>query len=700
MPLANGSNLSKTYAGQAIFRGVSFEIQERDRVALVGANGAGKTTLMRILAGIERPDGGTVTYATGTRLGYLSQEVVFPPGVTLRQHLEASFQHLVALEAELEQLQEQLATMGRAGDHGPQAEALLHRHDRLQHEFEVGGGYTYQNRLREVIAGLGIEESRLDQPLETFSGGQRTRVALAELLLSGRDLLLLDEPTNHLDLEATEWLEDYLSQASQAVVIVSHDRWFLDKVARRIWEMDAGKLEKYTGNYTQFADQRAERQERQRKEYEAQQLHIAKTEAFIDRYRAGQRARQARGRQKILNRLERVERPREAGAMALAITSTLRSGETVLATEGLAVAVGTPAPTPVFAQPGQPIVREPAVKRPVDESALLFRSDDVELRRGARAAIIGPNGTGKTTLLRIIAGEHEPAAGRVYIGYGVQMAYYAQAHEQLRSTATVISEITTTKPMGEEAARTYLGRFLFRGDDVFKSVRSLSGGERSRLALAKLALGNANLLILDEPTNHLDLYSREALEEVLQEFAGTILFVSHDRYLIDALATQIWAVEREQPSNGEAGADGASKMGRWRLRVHKQSWGEYVEQRDAAKAAAEAAKRRTKERAAAPVQASQEATRNRARDLARGQARLEKLDAEIASLNAQLHLLGGQLEGASAASDGRRIAEIGQSHHETSQRLHVLEEEWLALHDTVEQLSTAGEAALQEAASR
>jgi ATP-binding cassette, subfamily F, member 3 len=661
MPVATAHNLVKSFASENVFRGVSFEIHERDRVALVGANGTGKTTLLRIVAGMEKPDAGGVSFATGTRLGFLRQEVTFPAGVTLRRHVLGAFKALIELEERLEALQERIAGTPA----GTALDALLAEHDRLQHQYEVGGGYTYQNRMRAVLAGLGIEEERLDQPLETFSGGQRTRVALAELLLSDRDLLLLDEPTNHLDIEATEWLEEFLGSAPQAVVITSHDRWFLDKVAKRVWELAFGKLETFTGNYTQYASLRAERYERQLKEYAAQQQHIAKTEQFIDRYRAGQRARQARGRQKILDRLERVERPRDAGAMKLQIGSTLRSGETVLATEDLAVGLGTPRPVAERVQPGQPVVRE-ASRRGTDGSTVLFRADDLELRRGDRAAIVGPNGAGKTTFLRVITGEIEPALGRLYVGYSVQLAYYAQAHEQLNHQRTVIDELYSAKSMGEAEARAYLGRFLFSGDDAFKKVGSLSGGERSRLALAKLALGNANFLVLDEPTNHLDLYSREALEHVLREFKGTILFVSHDRYLIDALATQIWVLE-----------DG-------RLTARKQTWAEYVAERDRTKAQAAAQAERAKQAAIAPAAHSEAAARTRAREAARRAEKLERLEGQIATATAELHVVTGEIQAASLAADGARIAALGRKHEDVSSRLAALEHEWIELHETQE----------------
>jgi ATP-binding cassette subfamily F protein 3 len=657
MPIATAHNLTKSYASESVFRGVSFEIHERDRVALVGANGTGKTTLLRIVAGMEKPDAGGVAFASGTKLGFLRQEVTFPTGLTLRRHILGAFKAILELEERLEALQERIAS----APPGPALDALLAEHDRLQHQYEVGGGYTYQNRMREVLAGLGIEEERLDQPLETFSGGQRTRVALAELLLSDRDLLLLDEPTNHLDIEATEWLEEFLGSAPQAVVITSHDRWFLDKVAKRVWELAFGKLETFTGNYSQYAALRAERHERQLKEFEAQQRQIAKTEQFIDRYRAGQRARQARGRQKLLDRLERVERPRDAGAMELQIGSTLRSGETVLATEDLAVGLGTPRPTAQRAQPGQPVVRE-ASRRAAGDMTLLFRAEDLELRRGDRAAIVGPNGAGKTTFLRVITGEIEPAAGRLYVGYSVQLAYYAQAHEQLDPKRTVIDEIYSAKSMGEADARNYLGRFLFGGDDAFKKVGSLSGGERSRLALAKLAPGNANFLVLDEPTNHLDLYSREALEEVLREFKGSILFVSHDRYLIDALATQIWVLE-----------DGV-------MTARKQTWAEYVAERDRSRAEAAARAERARQVTQAPTAQHEAAARTRARETAKRAERLEKLEAQIATATAELHVVTSEIEAASAAGDGARIAALGRRHEALSAQVGALEHDWLELH--------------------
>jgi ATP-binding cassette subfamily F protein 3 len=654
MPVVTGADLAKGYGAEQIFSGVSFEIQARDRIALVGVNGSGKTTLLRIIAELERPDRGTLAFAGDVRAGYLPQEVVFPPDQTLHDYMLGAFERLLAVEAELRAVE---SALGRGGQDGALAD-LLDRHAGLLHEYEFGGGYSYQSRLREVLAGLGIGEERLEQSLGSFSGGQRTRVALARLLLSEQDLLLLDEPTNHLDLGATEWLEGYLSQTRPAVVVVSHDRYFLDKVAGRTWEMEDGRLECFTGNYTRFAEQKAERLLRQQKEYEAQQEHVERTEAFIRRYKAGQRSRQARGRQKQLDRLERIARPREQGGVRLQLQSTLRSGDTVLATEDLAVAAGLPAPPPQRAASGQPVLRVAPKGRPVPADRLLFRCPDLEVRRGDRIAIVGPNGAGKTTFLRVVTGETEPAAGRLYLGYGVQMAYYAQAHEQLDARRTVIEEIQAARPLGDEAARTYLGRFLFSGDDAFKPVRSLSGGERSRLALAKMALGNANFLVLDEPTNHLDLYSRAALEEVLGDFAGTILFVSHDRYLIDALATHVWEV---------AGGTLTAQIG---------GWSAYVAARERRQAVARSAGG-TASPGPSPVTGGR---RSRAAGVAEGSAQeVARLEREIAATQAALEELDEALGAASEAGDAQLIADLGRRHVVASEALTRLEDEWLAL---------------------
>ncbi|HLZ58187.1 MAG TPA: ABC-F family ATP-binding cassette domain-containing protein [Ktedonosporobacter sp.] len=528
MPIVSIIQLGKSFGAERIFAGISFQIEEHDRIGLVGPNGAGKSTLLNILARREEPDEGTVALARNSRIGYLTQVVDFHPQNTLREELLTVFTELRAWEHEMSELAREMA--GSAAQHDTTLhEQLLTHYADLQARFEHAGGYTYENRVEQVMDGLGFTREQQMSPVMQLSGGQQTRAALGKLLLQEPDLLLLDEPTNHLDLAALEWLETYLTTWQGAVVIVAHDRYFLDKVVSRTIELAFNRIEEYPGNYTKYLSLREERMERRLREYEAQQAHIAHTEEFIRRYKAGQRSREARGRQKLLDRLERVERPQDFPEMHFEFTQTTDSGLVVLATQKLVVGYG--GGTRREKTEGQ---KEPTV---------LLRVADLELLRGDRVGLIGPNGAGKTTLLRTLIGELPPVNGQVQPGHNVRIGYYSQTHAGLNMERTIVDEIRQISVLSEEGARSFLGRFLFSGDDVFKPIGALSGGERSRVALAKLTLQGSNLMILDEPTNHLDLQSRQFLEEVLGEFEGTLLFVSHDRYFIDSLATKVWAIE-------------------------------------------------------------------------------------------------------------------------------------------------------------
>jgi len=520
MPIVNVIQVGKSFGAERVFSGVSFQIDEQDRIGLVGPNGTGKSTLLNLLAGREEPDEGTIARARNMRIGYLTQHVDFQPQHTLREEMLTVFAEVRAWERELNELAIELANVAASADN-VHREQLLQDYDELQTRFEHAGGYTYEHRVSQVLDGLGFTREQQDSPVMHLSGGQQTRAALGKLLLQEPDLLLLDEPTNHLDLTALEWLETYLSGWKNAMVVVAHDRYFLDKIVSRTIEMAFGRIETYPGNYTKYIHLRAERMERRLREYEAQQEHIARTEEFIRRYKAGQRSREARGRQKLLNRLERVERPQDFPEMHFEFNPVVDSGQVVLSTQKLAAGYAN--------QVSEPIV--------------LVRVADLEVLRGDRIGLVGPNGSGKTTLLRTIIGELPPISGHLYPGHRVRVGYYSQTHNGLKNQRTILDEIRQVSTLSEEGARSFLGRFLFTGDDVFKPVGALSGGERSRVALALLTLQGSNFLVLDEPTNHLDLQSRQFLEEVLGEFEGTLLFVSHDRYFIDSLATKLWVIE-------------------------------------------------------------------------------------------------------------------------------------------------------------
>ena len=510
------NDLSKTFITDQIFSGVSFQIAEKEHVALVGVNGAGKSTVLRIIAGIEHPNGGDVVRMPGTRITYLPQETNFTSDNTLREEARLAFAPVLAAGERMREIEHLMASDGHDLD------ALFVEYDRLQARFEAAGGYDIEHRTDEVLQGLGFTAEQFDDPVAQLSGGQKTRVALAKALLADPDLLLLDEPTNHLDLEMLEWLEGFLRSWNGACLIVSHDRYFLDRVTSRTLDLSFGRLEDYPAPYARYLVLREERMARRMKEYVEQQEYIARTEEFIRKYGNGQRYREARGRQKKLDRLERLERPQEHERLNLRLGAAQRSGRTVLQTGRMKVG---------YKSDG--------------ETAQLIETPELTIERGDRIGLLGPNGSGKTTLLKTLTGELPALKGEYLYGTNVKPGYYAQSHEQLRGSGaeTPLTLILHTHSMSEEAARTYLGRFLFTGDDVYKRLDALSGGERSRLALAVLLLQQANFLILDEPTNHLDIHARETLEEMLSDFDGTILFVSHDRYFMDRIATKLWVVD-------------------------------------------------------------------------------------------------------------------------------------------------------------
>ena len=623
MSLISATNLAKEFGPDEIFSGVSLEVAHGARIALVGPNGAGKTTLLNLLIGNDLPSGGTVTHARGLRIGFLPQRPELHGYHTLWQELLSAFDDLRAMETEVRRLEHDLADPARH-------DAALAVYGELQEKFELAGGYTYEQRTRRVLHGLGFKPEDYQTPLSHLSGGQTTRALLGRLLLEAPDVLALDEPTNHLDIDAIEWLEAFLGEFTGAVLAVSHDRYFMDAVARTVWELDFGTLETYRGNYSHYVGQREERHERLLKEYEAQQEFIAKEEEYIRRNLAGQNTRQAQGRRTRLERLKRdelIRRPRTRGSMTLRMKAALRSGDKVLETKGLTVGY-----------PGTP----------------LFSAPDIVLRRGEVTALIGPNGAGKSTFVKTVIGQLAPLSGEARLGAAVKIGYFAQAHELLNEDNSLLDEILSVKEMGLEQTRSYLGQFLFSGDDVFRPIRTLSGGERGRVALAKLALGGANFLLLDEPTNHLDIDSQEILQNVLADFAGTILLVSHDRYLIDALATQIWAV-----SPGK-------------LDVFAGTYHEYV----AARAVSTETVSGAGQSATAKRQGHSTAEKKHGMTPRQLQQRIEEVEALVFQLETRLETLINEIGAASASANADKVRTLGEAYTQTEAELHATMAEW------------------------
>jgi ATP-binding cassette, subfamily F, member 3 len=669
MSLISANQLSKSFGPVDIFTRLSFSIPQRARIAIVGPNGIGKTTLLRILAGLDTPTSGQVHVARGLRLGYLPQESILESPLTLWEECLAVFQHLQDMEIELAELEQAMADPA-------QAEEALERYGSLQAKFDHLGGYTYPALIKQVLGGLGFQQDDYDMPLTHLSGGQRTRAVLAQLLLSGPDLLILDEPTNHLDIAAVEWLENYLSQWDGAVLIVSHDRYFLDRVCNGIWEMSRAGLESYRGNYSAYVQQRTERWELRRQQFETEIEKLAKELDYVRRNIAGQRVLQAKGKLRRASRMiQAIEQLgidgvvgrnwSEISSEASTTTSPMGVEEAERRLRALRAPDNRTANLKLHLRArqrsGNLVIRTRDLQVGFPETPL-FRTPDIELRRLECAALIGPNGAGKTTFLRTILGLLPPLAGEVILGASLEVGYFAQAHEGLQPDNTLMQEIESVAPHllpGE--IRDYLARFLFTGEDVFKPVHVLSGGERGRLALAKLTLSNANLLLLDEPTNHLDIPSQEALQAVLQDFQGTILLVSHDRYLINALASQVWEVE---PGAG------------W-LHVFDGTYSEYQAARfkPPQPQAEEAGNGRS-----ARVEFEHK-TRQRNRSQAEERRRLTRLrevEKHIASLEADLSYLTQQLE--SPPSDPAQVQVLGERYLEKQNTLESLLAEWEQLH--------------------
>jgi ATP-binding cassette subfamily F protein 3 len=510
MAILTVQGLAKYWGVDLLFKDISFILNEGERMALVGRNGAGKTTLLKILMGRMEYDEGSIHIPAGCRIGYVSQDPEFTPGRTLLEEAQSVFAHLQKWEKALRDLEHR---MGAAATEA-ELQAIMDEYTRITAQFEAAGGYDAPARVKMVLFGLGFTEGDLQKPVEVLSGGQKVRLALAKLLLEEPDLMLLDEPTNHLDLQAVEWLEGYFKSIKSAAILVSHDRYFLDKVIGRTLELDQHTCHLYHGNYSYYLEERKRRLEAAMDAYARQQQEIARIQFFINKWKAGTRSNQAKSREKILERMELLQRPQvRQKQMKLVFDMDYESGHDVLKVENLTKSFG---------------------------DRVVLQGVNVALYKGDRVALVGPNGSGKTTFLKIIHGLMPPTSGSVLWGVGVQRGYFSQDLDALDYSRTCLEEMLEIPGFTKFDAYSLLGRFLFSGEDAHKIIGQCSGGERNRLVLAKLMVAGANVLLLDEPTNHLDLESKQVLEEALVEYPGTVIFVSHDRFFVDRVATKIW----------------------------------------------------------------------------------------------------------------------------------------------------------------
>lgn len=516
MILLQINKLEKSYDGEVIFSDVDFEVKTGERIAIVGRNGAGKTTLMKIIAGVESYDEGNISKGKQVTMGYLTQQMTLDSNDTVMNEMKKPFKDVINIEDKMKTLTDWLSIHADEYDQDIYKEKLS-QYEALSNQYELMDGYNYESKIKTVLTGLDFKESDFDRQIQSFSGGQKTRLSMAQMLLSEPDLLLLDEPTNHLDMETTEWLENYLTHFKGAIVIISHDRYFLDKIVNQVYDVALGSVKKYVGNYSKFLKERDAHYEKVMAEYERQQSEIKKLETFVEKnITRASTSGMAKSRRKVLERMERIEKPRlDAKSAQINFEITRATGEDVLKVQNLDIGYSKSITPPI----------------------------NLEVKRHDRIAIIGPNGIGKSTLIKTIAQKIRALGGNIVYGSNIQIGYYDQKQAEFTSNMTILDYVWNQYAhMPEKDIRTILGRFLFTQEEVKKVINDLSGGEKARLQLALLMLEKNNVLILDEPTNHLDIDSKEMLEQALQNFEGTLLFVSHDRYFINELANNIFHI--------------------------------------------------------------------------------------------------------------------------------------------------------------
>lgn len=628
-------NICKAFGEKVILNDASFHIEDREKAALIGCNGAGKTTLLRIIMQELSADSGTVVLARDKNIGYLAQYQDIHGHHTIYEELLTTKQHIIDMERRIRNMEQEMNTVT-----GDELNRLMETYTRLTHQFELENGYAYKSELTGVLKGLGFTEEDYDKQIETLSGGQKTRVALGKMLLSKPDILLLDEPTNHLDMESISWLETYLLNYPGAVFIVSHDRYFLDKVVTKVIEIEAGQTRVYSGNYSAYALKKAQLRDAQYKAYLNQQRDIKHQEAVIAKLKSFNREKsikRAESREKLLDKIDRLEKPVEEHTdIKITLEPNILSGNDVLSVEGLAKAFG---------------------------SQKLFENLDFEIKRGEHVALIGNNGTGKTTILKILNGMVKEDAGVIRLGSNVYIGYYDQEHQVLHMEKTLFEEISDAYPeLNNTQVRNTLAAFLFTNDDVFKRIGDLSGGERGRVSLAKLMLGKANFLILDEPTNHLDIFSKEILESALNHYTGTVFFVSHDRYFINKTAHRILDL-----SNGVL----TNYLGNYDYYIEKRTEQETVTPADTETVSKEKAETENKQ-----DWQKQKQEQARRRKIAN---ELQKVEAEIEMCEQKIAEIDEQCQDPAIAVNSAKLNELGSERAVFSEKLEALYEQWEVL---------------------
>ncbi|WP_102336374.1 ABC-F family ATP-binding cassette domain-containing protein [Salimicrobium jeotgali] len=637
MILMQLNQLTKRFGAELILSDIDLEVQTNDRIAIVGRNGAGKSTLLKVMAGEMGYEEGNIFQSKETSVGYLEQHSGLESNGTIWEEFSRVFDHLKNMEDKLRKMESEMADP----DHFASPEEyqdFLEEYDRRQNEFQMAGGYRYEADMKAVLQGLSFPESMWDQPITTLSGGQKTRLALGKHLLTKPDVLILDEPTNHLDIDTLTWLESYLSSYPGAVVIVSHDRYFLDKIVNTVYEVALQRVKKYTGNYSDYLKQKEADFEQEMKQYEKQQGEIKKMEDFIQKniVRATT-SKRAQSRRKQLEKMEKVEKPKDdAKSAKFTFQIDRRSGNDVLKTDNLG-----------FGYP---------------DSDYLFRDVSLDVSRGDSIALIGPNGVGKSTLLKLLTEKLAPSHGDIMLGANVQIGYYDQEQSELNRKKMVLHELWDDYPMEDEKdIRTILGNFLFTGEDVLKPVSALSGGEKARLSLAKLMMQKANLLILDEPTNHLDLDSKEVLEAALVDYPGTLIFVSHDRYFINKIATQIVEMQPEE------------------TRTFLGDYDYYQEKkREEAELKAIEEREKGKPEAAAPTEGKRSFQEDKAakREERKRLRRIEEIETEIESREQKISDNDDELCKPEVYQDPEKSGELTEENRQAEQQIEALMEEW------------------------